>query len=196
MKSNFSQNVCRQLAEQLLEEQTQVHLHEAVVNDIKKRIINEKMKSIRKIVGSKLYCIVGKKYMVTNIHMVETDNGGCAVLSLAWEPNSAEEHIKDFNEKEAKLMSEYRETFDFYKYMPNDNWEIELSKVAKALAMEEHGYHLLDVLTSDFDFCEATTTEFFEKTGVYIDDYRGTSCDKLMLEDVVVTKEFKKELGS
>lgn len=195
MKTSYSQNVCRELAEQLIKEQAEVQKHQALVENIKQTIIDMKMKLIMKFVKGKLFEIKGKKFAVMNISVVDIPNGVYAVANLAQEPMSAMEGV-ELNEKEAMLMADYKEVFDFYRFTPSDQWDIEITKPAIALGEQEHGLLLLDTIECEFDFSDAIEPEFYTKTGIYIDGYRATSCDKLMLEDVVVTKEFKKELGS
>lgn len=194
MKKNYSQNVCQLLAEQLIYEQAEVQKHEALVDNIKQTIIDMKMKVIMEFVKGKLFNIGGKKFAVINISVVKIPNGAYVVVNLAQEPMSAVEGL-ELNEKEAKLMSDYKEVFDFYQYTPDDQWDVEISKSAIALAEQEHELHLLDSIECEFDFADATEPEFYTKTGVYIDSNKGTNGEKLMLEDVVVRNINKRSLA-
>lgn len=177
MKSNFSQNVCRQLAEQLINEQTEVMKHVAELNSIKRRITHTKTKLISDLALGNVFRIHDKKSLVTGVHSVVTLHSMVVALDLCECPDSVA-CGKKLTKRENELLSEYRMAYDFNRLCKDDGWDKELREIAMELATMNPQIHPLDVLVYEIDFEYSMKPEFFTQTGIWVGKGK-------MLEDVI-----------
>lgn len=190
MKKQFTNNVNSLLAQQLIEEQAQVAKHQAIIDEIQNRIIDEKMNLIREVVRGRMFRVIDKTYAVIGYHASNTKVGFYVVLDLAENPDTATVGI-ELSEKEEELMEEYRKFFDGYYWSSDDRWEKGVMQTAMKLTAMNDELQLLDVLTCEFDYSEATNPSFFERTGVEVGGFNAERGEARTLEDAV-----EKRLGT
>lgn len=184
MKTSYSQNVCRELAEQLIKEQAEVQKHQAVVREIKQRIANAKTKLIRDLTLESVFRIKNKEYLIIDVKPIATRNSVIISLDLCENPDTIATGRK-FTKKEKELLAEYRMAYDFCRLCKDDGWERYLREIAMELNMMNSDIKLLDVLISEIDFEAVTEPKFFIETDIKVGK------NGKMLEDVICIKSVK-----
>lgn len=78
-KTILENQVCGLLARQLAEEQVEVMKHQAIVENIKKTIVERKRRVVEELTLGRLFCIDGSKVRVTDV-MVHVDDNSFRIM--------------------------------------------------------------------------------------------------------------------
>lgn len=184
-KEFISNSVCGLLAQQLVEEQAEVVKHQGTVNIIKRTILEKKTEVIKRLVRGRFFKFNGMKVIVMNVESYETERGFIVTLTFGEDPESATRYIQ-LTKKEKDLLAQYTEAFGQCKLDLDNDWERKASKAGYSLGYLKHGICPINQIYREFNFDGAKDPDYFKTTGIFVNEFRGCSSRKLMLEETIV----------
>jgi hypothetical protein len=180
----LSNSVLEQLAFDLVGEMAEVAKHQAIIDNIKQIIVNEKTRVIKDYVKGKMFRFFNKKCIVLEVKPIKMEDGFMVLMTLAEEPKSATKNLK-LTRKEAELLDQYFEYFDYSRHYFDEGWEKSTLAVANKLDKLKNNIRLVNTQFWSFDFDMAIEPSFFKETGITVGG-RDSNGMLLTLEDVVI----------
>jgi hypothetical protein len=178
----FSSQVCEQLARELVTEQAEMLKHEALVKEIKAKLIEGKQQLIRKLILGKTFRLEGKKMTALEILFDEKDGKLQVHIEFGLDPESEVTPCL-LTKNEKQLLKEYRNCLEAccygLEYMSNDTLEI-----ARRLGCLKNSIILTRCYCWEIDINNTTTPGFFSKSGLTTGRFIGVGTKPEMLEDV------------
>jgi len=163
----YSKQVCGLLAQQLVTEQAEVLKHQAVVESIRKTIVEKKKEIIKRIVNDNFFRFNGIRYSALNLSIGEGRD--IVIVSITF---GAHPEVIDWEEKltrrEAELLKEYSENYDKTIDYNGDEYGKNATRAANELKLLKNHIDLLKFHFFTIDISEAVEPEFFEGTGLII----------------------------
>lgn len=191
MEKDFqiSAQVCEQLARELVTEQAELLKHEAIVENIKKAIMEKKTEIVKKVAERKLFLYGGKRFIVLGVSSIEADNRIFMMMEFCEYPGKAigELHL---TRREKELLEQYKAAFSFCLMNNDESWEHDLFSAACQLARLKNSIHLTEGRFWEFSFDEASNSDFFKMSGIDLGMAPGVGINPIMLEDAVI-KHYK-----
>jgi len=187
-KRKLSKQACCQLANQLVEEQTELVKHQALVDALRKAILEKKKEVIKDLVGGRIIKVNNKRMVLLSVEIEEYYNKIRIVTWLGQEPYDAIKGLK-LTATEKKLMREYEGAFGrCYNESPDsDAWAKIAQRSGERLMRMKNRMSVLYRSCDSFEYDDATDPDFFNTTGIVIDHCgRGVSARETKLEDVVL----------
>ena len=175
----FSSQVCEQLARELVTEQAEMLKHEALVKEIKAKLVEGKQQLIRKLIERKTFLLNGKKRTVLLVEFDEYQDNMRIEMTMGLDPKEIDLPTS-MTRKEKELLRDYKDCLLFC-YEDQSEWAcIDALEIANELKSLKNGIYLSYVTIGEIDFSNATTPGFFEQSGLEVRDEGGY----YMLEDL------------
>ena len=187
-KRKLSKQACCQLANQLVDEQAELVKHQALVDALRKTIIEKKKEVIKDMAGGRILKIENRRMALLSVDVEEHYNKIRIVTLLGQEPNEAIKGLK-LTAIEKKLMREYERAFyRCYNDSPDsDAWAENAQNIGGRLLRLKNSLDLIDCYSVYFEYDNATDPNFFNTTSIVIErSGRGVCARETRLEDAVL----------
>ena len=175
----FSSQVCGRLACELVTKQAELLKHETLVKEIKAKLVEGKKQLIKKLIERKTFLLNGKKRTVLLVEFDEYQDNMRVELTMGLDPDEIDLPT-NMTRKEKELLMDYK---DYLLVIHEDQSEwacIDALEIANELKSLKNGIYLSYVTIGEIDFSKATTSGFFEQSGIEIRNEGGC----YMLEDL------------
>lgn len=180
--------MCEKLAEELVDIETEIAKRTTLLESIKRVIAERKTDVIKnKILGEKLH-FPGKTYMVLDVATNEIDvslNGFFVTSTFAVDPEWVEKSDLKLSVAETKVLAAYKEAYENYYDLMGMEAIVKLKEAAGKMRKLKNKLNLISFRFWSFRFEDATSSRFFEETG--IDVYREGRYSA-MLEYLIVKR--------
>ena len=183
-----SNQVCEQLARQLVEEQAEMLKHKAIVEGIKQAILQKKTEVIKEKVAGKLFRLSKMSALVLDVFGTDLENDFAITFRFVESPDSILRNQHQFTRKEKVLIDDYTSAFCEYTKHPSRDAERKLYNISNHLELLKHGIKPVTLGFRRFSYDEAAEPEFFEKTGIEVDGFQRMTCEPMDLKDVAAKR--------
>ncbi len=177
----FSNQVCEQLARELVTEQAELVKHETLVKEIKAKLVDGKMQLVKHLIVGKEFYYDGKKRTALQVDFYEEQDTLRLVITMGLETESRVPS-KGLTRKEKELVQEYKTNVHFLKEGHDYESGSYAIDAANELRFLKHRIHLIYCTYWVIDLNNATTPGFFEESGLYVKRPNGT----FLLEDLIL----------
>lgn len=187
-KRKLSKQACCQLANQLVEEQTELVKHQALVDALRKAILEKKKEVIKDMAGGRTLIIKDKRMILLSVEVEEYYGKPRIVTRLGQEPHDAIKGLK-LTAIEKKLMREYEKAFGrcANECHDSDAWAENAQNLGGRLFRLKNSLDLIDCYSVYFEYDNATDPNFFNTTSIVIErSGRGVCARETRLEDAVL----------
>ena len=177
----ISAQVCEQLARELVTEQAEMVKHEALVREIKAKLVDGKKQLIKHLIEGKVFFYDGKKITALHVDFCEEQDELRVMITMGHETESRVPS-KGLTRKEKELVYAYKTNVLFLKQGIGNDSGIDAVQAAAELRWLKHGIHLTYCNYWVIDLSNATTPGFYNESGLYVKRPNGT----FLLEDLVL----------
>ncbi len=177
----FSNEVCEQLARELVTEQAELVKHETLVKEIKAKLVDGKMQLVKHLILGKEFYYDGKKRTALLVDFYNEQDALRLVITMGLE-TEGKVPSKGLTRKEKELVQDYKTNVYFLKEGYDDESGIYAIEAADELRWLKHGIHLTYCTYWVIDLLNATTPGFFEESSLYVKRPNGT----FLLEDLIL----------
>ena len=162
----FSTEVCEQLVQQFMTEQAEIVKREAIVEGLRKKLVEKKKSLIRDCVDGQMFLFDGKKYVALDLIIEEGIGDFLVCVTFGECPDLYLGKKKALTKAEQDALAEYAEAFDRCSRRLNKEAGDRAYDAAKRLARMKHGLKLIKNQLWMF-YCEDLTRPgFFNSSGL------------------------------
>ncbi len=180
--SIFSSEVCKQLACELVTEQAEVVKHESLVKEIRGTLILGKQQLIKKLLMGKELFVDGKKRVVLNLEFDMCDDIMKVLITSGQNPDNIFMPCS-LTKRESELVRNYKYYLQECQESSNEEFGPLAVETANELSCLKNQITLTRINYCDVDFSNATTSGFFEQSGLVV--RKGDGNGFCMLEDLI-----------
>jgi hypothetical protein len=177
---HFSQEVCEQLAQELVTEQAELIKHQVLVKAIKEKLWEVKKQLIEKLIKGKTFMLDGKQKTALIVEFGEYEGNLRVEVTIGMNTDDID-LPRSMTKKEKILVSDYQECLN----LCGENYQYDFGRDAARDAQElkslKNKIYLTYVCVWDVDFSNATTPFFFEESGMEV----LLNGETVMLEDLI-----------
>lgn len=180
-KNFFNNQVCEQLARELVTEQAELLKHETLVKEIKAKLVEGKRQLIKKLIEGKDIYLDGRKRTALLVSFEVEEDRMMVVVTMGLEAD----HFtvpRNLTKREKELVQDYKFFLDSCKGEFYEDDGVEAIEVADKLAELRNQIRLTYCTAWEIDFCNATTPDFFENSGLEVHRENGD----YLLEDLII----------
>lgn len=168
MKKDFYlTEVCERLAGDLVREQTTLLKHEAIVKEIKAKIVEGKQQLIKQLILGKVFDYKGQKMTALCVDFGELKDNMLVEVTMGMSPDY---YIQNFalTKREKLLIDDYRSLCENCRVEEDDYFGKEAIDTAYELMRLKNGVWLVRTYSWEVDFSNVTTSEFFKESGLVV----------------------------
>ena len=162
----FSTEVCEQLAQQLVTEQAEIVKREAIVEGLRKTLIEKKKSLIRDCVDGQMFKLDDKKYAVLHLRIDEREDELWVSVTFGECPDHYLDNKKGLTKAEQDALAEYTKAFDIcYRGLNKEDGD-RAYDVANRLARMKHGLNFITCRWWTFYYEDFNRPGYFKSSGL------------------------------
>ena len=179
----FSTEVCEQLAQQLVTEQAEIVKREAIVEGLRKTLIEKKKSLIRDCVDGQMFKLDDKKYAVLHLRIDEREDELWVSVTFGECPDHYLDNKKGLTKAEQDALAEYTKAFDIcYRGLNKEDGD-RAYDVANRLARMKHGLNFITCRWWTFYYEDFNRPGYFKSSGLTYTSAKKKK-KKMPLEDL------------
>jgi hypothetical protein len=176
----FSTEVCEQLAQQLVTEQAEIVKREAIVEGLRKTLVEKKKSLIRDCVDGQMFKLDDKKYAVLHLRIDESEDELLVCVTFGECPDLYLGKKKALTKAEQDALAEYTKAFDIcYGGLDKEAGD-KACDVARRLVRMKHGLNFITCRWWTFYYEDFNRPGYFKSSGLTYTS--ASNRDKTLLE--------------
>jgi hypothetical protein len=168
MKKDFYlTEVCERLAGDLVREQATLLKHEAIVKDIKAKLVEGKQQLIKQLILGKVFDYKDQKMTALCVDFGELKDNMLVEVTMGMSP---EYYIQNcaLTKREKLLIDDYESLCEHCREEADDYFGNEARETAYELMRLKNGVWLIRTYSWEVDFSNAGSTDFFKESGLVV----------------------------
>ena len=158
--------VFEKLAQQLVEEQAELMKRQAIVEGLKKTLVEKKKSLIRDCVDGKMFKLDDKKYAVLHLRIDESEDELWVSVTFGECPDHYLDNKKGLTKAEQDALAEYTKAFDIcYGGLDKEAGD-KACDVARRLVRMKHGLNLTTCRWWTFYYEDFNRPGYFKSSGL------------------------------